>query len=76
MYVEHQIDLLIQTGWRVLESDFNESEFRRWRRQVFECLTALLGADHEDTRHVRDNLGLASTLSDFETRCPEPFETA
>lgn len=56
MFVEHQIDQLIQTGWRVLDSDFDETEFRRWREQAFECLTALLGADHDDTRYFRDNL--------------------
>ena len=75
MFVEHQIDELIQTGWRVLDSDFNETEFYRWRRQALQCLTALLGADHDDTRYFREHLRTEEKLGDFETRSPETFET-
>jgi hypothetical protein len=71
MCADQQIDELIQTGWRVLHSDFNEIEFRRWRRQALDCLTALLGADHEDTRYFRDNLGTDEQPIDFETRSAE-----
>jgi hypothetical protein len=75
MSAEHQIDELIHTGWRVLASDFSETEFRRWRRQAVQCLTALLGADHADTRYFRDGLG-TENMNDFETLSPEPVETA
>jgi hypothetical protein len=74
MMAEHQIDELIHTGWRVLASDFSETEFRRWRRQAVECLTTLLGADHEDTRRFQQNLGTVENPSDFGTLSPEPVE--
>ena len=76
MSAEHQIDELIHVGWRVLATDFNETEFRRWRRQAFECLTTLLGADHKDTRYFRNCLGTAENSSNLEALSPEPIETA
>ena len=76
MSAEHQIDELIHTGWRVLATDFSETEFRRWRRQAAECLTTLLGADHEDTRYFRDSLGTAENSGNFERLSPDPVETA
>ncbi len=50
---ERQIDALIEAGWHVLESDFDETAFRYWRRTACECLEALLGPEHTYTEHFR-----------------------
>lgn len=37
------IDDLIAAGWRVLESDFEESAYLQWRDKTRRCLKALSG---------------------------------
>ncbi|MEW6348697.1 MAG: hypothetical protein AB1646_06515 [Thermodesulfobacteriota bacterium] len=50
---ERQIDALIEAGWHVLESDFDETAFRYWRMTACECLETLLGPDHTYTEYFR-----------------------
>ena len=51
-----QIDMLIEAGWEVLETDFNEQAFRIWRERVYECISALVGKDHPYSKHFEHNL--------------------
>jgi hypothetical protein len=43
---EKRLDALIDAGWDVLESDFDERVFLRWRKQAYECVSQLVGKDH------------------------------
>lgn len=62
--MERKIDALIEAGWRVLESDFDEKAFLHWRKRARECLEALLGPSHTYTEHFKYSMGQseASTL--------------
>jgi hypothetical protein len=53
MLSEKRIDDLIEAGWHVLESDFDENAFQNWRREAFKCLAAMLGPDHTYTRYFK-----------------------
>jgi hypothetical protein len=46
MYRERLIDSLIEAGWHVLDTDFDEAALRNWRELALICLTDLLGSDH------------------------------
>ncbi|MDQ7784141.1 MAG: hypothetical protein RDU20_14750 [Desulfomonilaceae bacterium] len=54
---EQQIDDLINAGWDVLESDFDESTFLRWRRHAYACVSELVGAEHPYAEHLRVRIG-------------------
>lgn len=56
MVPEREIDSLIEAGWYVLESDFNEAAFLHWRAMAHECLVSLLGPDHTYTEHFENNM--------------------
>lgn len=47
------INALIESGWRVLDSDFSEIAFGKWRQEVVKCLTMVCGADHPYTHYFR-----------------------
>ena len=49
MLFEKRIDDLIEAGWHVLESDFDENAFQNWRREAFKFLTTMLGPRHAYT---------------------------
>jgi len=51
MTVIEKIDDAIEAGWSVLESDVDPAAFRRWRREAFECVTALVGPDHPYSKY-------------------------
>lgn len=53
MTVVEKIDDAIEAGWNVLESDLDPSAFKRWRREAFECVTALVGPDHPYSKYFR-----------------------
>jgi hypothetical protein len=53
---ERELDALIRAGWRVLETDFDETAFLRWRTRAYECLEALVGPHHVYTEHFRINM--------------------
>lgn len=57
MVPEKQIDALIEAGWHVLESDFDEAAFAHWRARACECLESLLGPHHLYTEHFKYNMG-------------------
>ena len=56
MTLEAQIDALIESGWHVLESNFDEAAFLHWRRRAHECLKGLLGPRHTYTEHFEYNM--------------------
>jgi hypothetical protein len=56
MALEKQIDTLIEAGWGVIESDYDEEAFHVWRSRAVECLTSLVGVDHAYTRRFRVSL--------------------
>ena len=60
MMVEKRIDDLIQAGWQVIESDFDESAFQQWRTRAYQCLSVLLGPEHTYTQFFRGCLGQES----------------
>jgi hypothetical protein len=53
MSVTARIDDLIEAGWSVLDSGFDPLAFHRWRRRALDCLTAIVGPDHDSTRHFQ-----------------------
>ena len=46
MFFEKRIDTLIEAGWRLLNSHFDELDFLRWRRHAQKCVCDVLGSDH------------------------------
>ncbi len=54
MLVDNMIDDLIEAGWYVLESDFDLKALSNWRKEAFECVTALMGPDHTYTQYFKD----------------------
>jgi hypothetical protein len=48
------IDDLIEAGWHVLDSDFDYSAFKHWKRQALNCFETLLGPEHGYTRYLQD----------------------
>jgi hypothetical protein len=61
MGIERKIDALVEAGWNVLESDFDEEAFLHWRLRANECLEALLGADHIYTERFKETMGRPET---------------
>jgi len=58
-----KIDALIEAGWRVLESDFDEDAFQQWRMRAYECLKALLGPHHTYTEQFQYNMRHPATIT-------------
>jgi hypothetical protein len=56
MRTEKPIDDLIEAGWRVVNSDFDETAFQNWRSKATICLESLLGEDHRSTKSFRDHV--------------------
>jgi hypothetical protein len=54
MHEEKSIDDLIEAGWYVLDSDFDETALRNWRDRALICLTSLLGDEHVYTQQFSD----------------------
>ena len=49
MLPKQEINSLIDAGWRVIESDFSEEAFIKWRKEALKCLTLLCGPQHPYT---------------------------
>ncbi|MEJ2717515.1 MAG: hypothetical protein P8182_10305 [Deltaproteobacteria bacterium] len=54
MSLDQRIDALIEAGWYVVESDFDETAVQNWRKRALECLADLskpfeTHAEHLDT---------------------------
>lgn len=58
MRTQERVDQLIETGWNVLETDFDPAALRAWRKQAFDYLQAELGPEHPYTRHFHDYVEL------------------
>ncbi len=54
MYEEKSIDDLIEAGWYVLDSNFDETALQNWRDRALTCLTKLLGPEHVYTQQFND----------------------
>jgi hypothetical protein len=54
MHEEKAIDDLIEAGWYVLDSNFDETALQNWRDRALICLTKLLGQEHVYTRQFSD----------------------
>jgi hypothetical protein len=54
MYEGKSIDDLIEAGWYVLDSNFDEIAVRSWRDRALICLTDLLGPEHVYTQQFAD----------------------
>ncbi len=63
MGIEGKIDALVEAGWNVLESDFDEEAFLHWRVRAHECLEALLGPDHIYTERFKETMGRSETTA-------------
>jgi hypothetical protein len=63
MQTHDRIDRLIETGWNVLETDFDPVAFHDWRVQAYEYLHAELGPEHPYTQNLQDYLMLDRTKS-------------
>ncbi len=53
MPMNSQIDTLIEAGWQVLESNFSEAAFRKWRKEALKEVALLYGADHVYTDYFQ-----------------------
>ena len=47
------IDGMIDAGWKVLRSDFDEAAFLVWRQRVCECIESLLGSKHAYNQYFK-----------------------
>ncbi len=63
MTVEQRIDDLIEAGWSVLNSDFDDTAFANWCRKALDCVLALAGPLHPYTLYFRDFVEEAETKS-------------
>jgi|SRR5208283_1502168 len=63
MTVEQRIDDLIESGWHVLDSNFDATAFAYWRRKALDCVTVLLGPSHTCTCYFRGFVEEAETES-------------
>ena len=56
MQIEKSIDDLIEAGWMVIQSDFDEAAFQNWRTKAAICLDSLLGAEHTYSQYFRSHV--------------------
>lgn len=54
---DEAFEALVQAGYQVVETDFDEMAFKEWRQKAVNCIAALLGSEHPYARsfseHVR-----------------------
>jgi len=63
MIHQRQYDELIKAAWNVIESDFDQGAFLRWRKQALDFLTFMMGPDHPYTLLFGDYVKQAEALS-------------
>jgi hypothetical protein len=56
MPIERLIDELIEAGWSVLESNFDERAFALWRLSAHQCVAALLASDDPCPQPFQDHV--------------------
>ncbi|MDQ7781871.1 MAG: hypothetical protein RDU20_03265 [Desulfomonilaceae bacterium] len=52
MSIEQGIDELIDAGWRVLYTDFEDSAVQDWKRKAAFCMNVLREEDQSDAEHT------------------------
>ncbi len=54
---DEAFEALVEAGYQVVDTDFDEMAFRKWRQKAIDCIAVLLGAEHPYVRsfseHVR-----------------------
>ncbi len=61
--IERLIDELIEAGWGVLDTDFDEKAFAHWRQSACDCIAALLAPDHPCLRLFQNYVREANATS-------------
>ncbi|MGC8660244.1 MAG: hypothetical protein ACP5U1_14355 [Desulfomonilaceae bacterium] len=41
---------LLEAGYQVVDTDFDDMAFKKWRQRAIDCMAALLGAEHPYVR--------------------------
>jgi hypothetical protein len=49
-----KLDDLIETAWRVVNTDFDTRAIYQWKKQAFDFLSENLGADHYYTQYFKN----------------------
>lgn len=68
MSIQQRIDNLILAVWSVLDSDFDRAALQHWRMQAFHCVYAVLGPDHDTTKHFENLVPFGSWAKFTESR--------
>ena len=53
---DEAFEALVEAGYQVVETDFDENSFRKWRQKAINCIAALLGAEHPYTRSFSEHV--------------------
>lgn len=61
--MDKAIDDLIEAGWEVLNSDFDEFAFMNWRRQALDYITGLAGPDHPYAQYFKSLVAKTEQIS-------------
>ncbi len=48
MSLEQRLTSLIRAGRHVIDSDFDPTAYREWRKEASECMSVLLGPDDRE----------------------------
>jgi hypothetical protein len=51
---DEAFDSLVEAGYRIVGSDFDETTFKNWRQKAIASLSAMLGRDHVYCRYFTD----------------------
>jgi hypothetical protein len=49
-----KLDDLIETAWRVVNTDFDTRAIYQWKKQAFDFLSENLGSDHYYTQYFKN----------------------
>ncbi len=50
---ENTLDNLIEAGWNVLKTNFDEVAIEKWRKEALHCVSELGGPDHPCTEYFK-----------------------
>ena len=56
MSYEERLERLIRAGWNVIERDFDESAYLKWREEAARCLRAMLGPENYYYRQFENRI--------------------
>ena len=48
-----RLDELIEAGWHILDTDFEENAFQEWREKAYKYIVATVGEDHQYAEYFR-----------------------